>query len=68
MKKQAFAIFDDITVFADRLPPGQLAVIAAVLAGGGDDARARAAAGSINPDLLSPGEYALVLALRTAKN
>jgi hypothetical protein len=65
---EALAIFDDITVFADRLPPGQLAVIAAVLAGGGDDARARAAAVSINPDLLSPGEYALVLPLRAAKN
>lgn len=65
---EAFAIFDDITVFADRLPPGQLAIIAAVLAGSGDDARARAAAGLINPDLLTPGEYALVLPLRAAKN
>lgn len=65
---EAFAIFDDITVFADRLPPGQLAVIAAVLAGGGDNTRARAAALLLNPDLLTPGEYALVLPLRAAKN
>ena len=65
---EAFGIFDDITVFADRLPPGQLAVLAAVLAGSGESARARAAAVSINPDLLSPGEYALVLPLRAAKN
>ena len=63
---EAFAIFDDITVFADRLPPGQLAVIAAVLAGGGDMERARAAAGIIDPALLSAGEYALVLPLRAA--
>ena len=65
---EAFAIFDDITVFADRLPPGQLAVIAAVLAGSGDNVRARAAALLVNPDLLTPGEYALVLPLRAAKN
>jgi hypothetical protein len=63
---EAFKIFDDITVFADRLPPGQLAVIAAVLAGSGDEARARAAADSLDLALLSPGEYALVLPIRAA--
>jgi len=63
---EAFEIFDDITVFADRLPPGQLAVIAAVLAGSGDNDRARAAASLLDPALLSPGEYALVLPLRAA--
>jgi len=63
---EAFKIFDDLTVFADRLPPGQLAVIAAVLAGSGDNDRARAAAGLLDPSLLSPGEYALVLPLRAA--
>ncbi len=62
---EAFAIFDDITVFADRLPPGQLAVIAAVLAGGGDIGRARMAASAVDTALLSPGEYALILPLRT---
>ena len=65
---EAFRIFDDITVFADRLPPGQLAVIAAVLAGSGDDERARAAANLLDPALLSPGEYALVLPLRAARD
>ena len=63
---EALKIFDDITVFADRLPPGQLAVLAAVLAANGDALRARAAATSIDPDLLAPGEYALILSLRTA--
>jgi hypothetical protein len=63
---EAFRIFDDITVFADRLPPGQLAVIAAVLAGSGDTERGRAAADMLDPALLSPGEYALVLPLRAA--
>jgi hypothetical protein len=63
---EAFRIFDDITVFADRLPPGQLAVIAAVLAGSGDAERAAAAAKLLDPGLLSPGEYALVLPLRAA--
>lgn len=64
----AFRISDDITVFADRLPPGQLAVIAAVPAGRGDSQRARAAANLLDPSLLSPGEYALVLPWRAAKN
>lgn len=61
----ALKIFDDITVFADRLPPGQLAVIAALFAANGDTARARAAVAGIDPDLLSPGEYLLVAPLRT---
>lgn len=61
---EALAVFDDITVFADRLPPAQLAVIAAVLSANGDEARARAAAGTINPDLLSSGEYELIVPLR----
>lgn len=61
---EALQVFDDITVFADRLPPGQLAVIAAVLAANGDAERARAAATSIDPDRLSPGEYRLIAPLR----
>ena len=63
---EALRIFDDITVFADRLPHGQLAVLAAVLAANGDTTRANAAAAPINPDLLAPGEYALILSLRAA--
>jgi hypothetical protein len=63
---EALKVFDDITVFADRLPPGQLAVLAAVLAANGDAPRANAAAASIDPDLLAPGEYALILPLRAA--
>lgn len=64
---EAFAVFDDITVFADRLPPGQLAVIATVLGASGDTTRARAAASSIEVDRLAPGEYALILPWRTAE-
>ena len=63
---EALKIFDDITVFADRLPPGQLAVIAAVFAANGDAVRARAAAALVRPDQLTPAEYALVLPLRAA--
>ncbi len=61
---EALAAFDDLTVFADRLPPAQLAVIAAVLAANGDSARARAAAIAVDPQLLQPGEYRLVAPLR----
>lgn len=61
---EALGAFDTITVFAGRLPPGQLAVIAAVLAANGDRARALSAAAGIDPDLLLPGEYALIAPLR----
>jgi hypothetical protein len=61
---EALEIFDDITVFADRLPPGQLAIIAAVLSANGDNERADMAAATIEPDLLSEAEYALIAPLR----
>ncbi len=61
---EALAVFDDTTLFADQLPPGQLAVIAAILAANGDTARARAAAGNINLDSLTNEEYALIAPLR----
>ncbi len=41
---EALKSFDDVIVFADRLPPGHLAVIAAVLSANGENERARAAA------------------------
>jgi len=63
---EALKVFDDVIIFANRLPPGQLAVIAAVLSAGGDAKRARSAAALLDPDLLLPGEYALILPLRTA--
>lgn len=63
---EALQAFDTITVFADRLPPGQLAVVAAVLSAAGDAPRAQGAAALLDPDLLLPGEYALILPLRTA--
>ena len=61
---EALQTFDDITVFADRLPPGQLAVIAAIFAANGDPVRANQAVSLINPDLLTPAENALVVPLR----
>ena len=61
---EALQAFDDITVFADRLPHGQLAVIAAVLAANNDVIRARAAAAMIEPGRVLPGEYALIAPLR----
>ena len=61
---EALEAFDTITVFAERLPPGQMAIIAAVLSANGDAVRARTAAASIKPDLLTPGEYSLIVALR----
>jgi len=63
---EALEAFDDITVFADRLAPGQQSVIAAVLAGGGDGLRAQRLAQVIDVDKLLPGEYALIAPLRIA--
>ena len=64
---EALQTFDDITVFADRLPHGQLAVIAAVLHANGDAQRAQAAAVALDPDLLTPGEYALIAPVRALR-
>lgn len=60
----ALAAFDDITVFANRLPPGQLAVLTAVLGANGDTQRARAAAAGIDPSLLTQEEYVLIAPYR----
>jgi len=61
---QAMAAFDDVTIFADRLSPGQLAVLAAVLAANGDDPRALIVSRALDPELLQPGEYKLIAPLR----
>lgn len=61
---KAMAAFDDVTIFADRLTPGQLAVLAAVLAANGDDPRALTVSRALDPDLLQPGEYKLIAPLR----
>jgi tetratricopeptide (TPR) repeat protein len=61
---EALKSFDDVTVFADRLPPGHLAVIAAVLSANGENERARAAAAAIDADRLTTGEYGLIAPLR----
>lgn len=60
----ALKAFDDVTVFANRLPPGQLAVIAAILAANGDTQRARSAADGLDPELLNKTEYTLIVPLR----
>ena len=64
---EALQVFDDITVFADRLPAGQLAVIAAVLQANGENERAQAAVAAIDTNVLAPGEYALIAPLRAVR-
>lgn len=60
--KQALSIFEDITVFYDRLPPGQQAVICAVLAANGKDCLSMARA--IDRTKLAAGEQELINGLR----
>ena len=62
---EAMDAFDGVTVFANRLTPGQLAVLAAVLSANNDDERALRIVAAIDPELLEPREYALIAPLRT---
>jgi len=63
--KEALAAFEDFDVIVDNLPPGLRAVSAAVLHGAGDT-NAFTVVHGIDPDLLTPAEYALIAPLRTA--
>jgi hypothetical protein len=63
--KEALAVFDDFDVLTSELPPGLQALSAALLDAAGDPG-ARALVRGINPDLLAPGEYALIAPLRHA--
>ena len=63
--EEALAVFDGFDVLTSQLPPGLQAVSAALLHATGDQS-ALTLAGSINPDLLWPGEYALIAPLRQA--
>ncbi|MBU3666362.1 MAG: hypothetical protein FGM15_10880 [Chthoniobacterales bacterium] len=63
--KEAAAVFDDFDVVAGYLRPGLRAVSAALLDAQGNPS-AFVVARRINPDLLTPGEYALIAPLRNA--
>lgn len=58
--QEALAVFNERTVFADRLLPGELAILAAAFHANGDTARARASLASLDLDLLNRAERALV--------
>lgn len=58
--EQALSIFDEFTLFYDRLPPGPKAVICAVLAANGQMDFCRALLPSIDVSKLVPGEMALI--------
>ena len=61
--KEALAVFNNFDVLVDQLPPGLRAVSAAVLYAAGDGSAVVVARG-IDPDLLTPAEYALIAPLR----
>ena len=63
--KEALAVFEHFDVIVDQLPPGLRAVSAAVLHGAGDTNAVTVVRG-IDPDLLTPAEYALIAPLRHA--
>lgn len=62
--REALEVFDNITIFYDRLPPGPQSVVCAVLAANGETAAARAMAAAIDVANLHPGEKALLNNLR----
>jgi hypothetical protein len=57
-------VFENFDVLVDQLPPGLRAISAAVLHAAGDTNAITVVRG-IDPDLLSPPEYALIAPLRT---
>jgi hypothetical protein len=63
--KEALAVFDNFDVIVEQLPPGLRAVSAAVLYASGDQNSLVVVRG-IDPDLLTPAEYALIAPLRHA--
>ena len=60
---EALAVFDNLDVMVDKLPPGLRAVSAAVLHAAGDP-NALVVVRGLDPELLTPGEYALIAPLR----
>ena len=58
--QEALAVFNETTVFADRLLPGELAILAAAFDANGDTARARATVASLDQNLLTRAEKALI--------
>lgn len=60
----AWSVFDDFTVFFDELPPGQQAIMCAIVAAKGDPALAQEVARRIDITLLCDEEYLLILPLR----
>lgn len=66
--QQALAVFDDIDVFLEAMPPGQQAVAIALLGANGDIETAGRAARRLDAGLLSPGEYALIANFRWAQS
>ena len=57
---EANAVFDDITIFFEALPPGQQAVIAAINQARGERELARAMRDKIDTSILNPGERGLL--------
>lgn len=60
----ALKVFDDITVFADKLPPGDRAVLAAVLAANGHSESAMGLVAEIDPSFVNKAEFALIAKVR----
>lgn len=56
----AMEVFDGFDVFLETLPPGQQAVLIAVLGRNGEEEVGRRAARRLDPNLLLPAEYALI--------
>lgn len=60
----AMKVFEDVTLFADKLPPGQQAVIAAVLSANGQTQAAAHMAANIDPSFVHKAEFALAASAR----
>jgi len=63
---EADAVFDDITVYFDQLPPAYQAVVGAIASANGRASEATAMARKIDASLLTPGEKQLLRGVQPA--
>lgn len=57
---EALGVFHNIDIFVDQLPPGDQAIVIALLEANGLDGLAGNVRQSLHPDLLQEGEYSLI--------
>jgi tetratricopeptide (TPR) repeat protein len=58
--REALALFDEVDVFVSQLPPGDQAIVFAIMSANGQELDAAAVRHAIDPAMLEPGERTLL--------